>query len=376
MLISGSLKEGKEEMKRKQEIEDQKSLDLLSQSLKILKLSNADDLNESKIKRAYHRVAKLTHPDKTKESTEDVFDVVTKAYHYLNTYVASISKKPGSLFYDLSMIDKGLNQEKSKYKLQTQDILIHIYVQLEEIFKGTSRLVKYFKIKYCEHCNGIGLCLSETTSSCSECKGGGYIIRKIKSTAPAIRVPCKCITEENEIPICEHCHGSKCEKIESQVTMNIAPRSAFDYYIDFLGSGHILTKGGPPGVLRVVIKEQPHPLYQRSGFDLITIWKITPFEAWCGFKKRMVLFGEESITVSTLADPPVVQGGMKTIPELGFPIKTEGESPIYDSKIVKKTRGDLVIKWDISVRAKRSILATLLGFLYSMFYPIQELNKL
>ena len=352
-------------------MEDKKSLDLLARNLKILQLTSADDLNESKIKRAYHKIAKMTHPDRTKEPTESAFDAATTAYHFLNTYISSIHKKPGNLFRDLSQIEKGLFQEKSKHKLQTQDILVHIYVQLEEIFKGSTRMVKYFKIKYCEHCNGIGLSLSEHTSSCPECKGGGYIIKKNK-VAPATRVPCKCISEDGEIPICEHCQGSKCEKVESQITMTIAPRSPLDYYVDFMGAGHVLTKGSSPGLLRVLVKELPHPVYQRNGFDLVTTWKLTPFEAWCGFKKRMVLFGQDSVTISTLSDPPVVQGGFKIVPELGFPM--ENNIPVLDteSSSKKKTRGDLVIKWEISVLSRRSILATLLGFLYSMFHPIQE----
>jgi len=337
-------------MLKKEEEEEGK---LLYKSLKLLGLESSE-VTEEQVKKAYRQKAKELHPDKTKECTEDVFDNINKAYMFMMTYVSLISKRPGSLHQDFLMFNGKLalsTAEKNRHKLELQDILMPIYVTLDEVFQGVEKKLEYFQIKYCVPCNGTGICLSKDTLSCLECKGGGYIIKKNGSTT--IRTQCNCIKNiENRITICTHCQGLKHEKVVKEVTFPVGSKVGF---IDFPDMGHSIRKDLNPGLLRIVIKELEHKHFKRDGCHMVANCSITPFEAWCGFRKKLKLLHKESVIVSTLRDPPIVHGTRKIIPNMGFYINPQ-------------LRGDLIVQWNISATSHRSILATLFGFLCSLAF--------
>ena len=122
---------------------------------------NAD---QSTIKKAYRKLAKEKHPDSG--GNEEEFKQIAEAYEVLgdeqkkSNYDKFGHSKPnqgGSSFEDMfNHFGFGFNQRNQPKNRKGGDLRMNLQVNLEEIFNGTSKTIRYNRQSACMTCNSAG----------------------------------------------------------------------------------------------------------------------------------------------------------------------------------------------------------------------------
>ena len=95
----------------------------LNKACEILKL-NKNDLDKTKIKKAYCKLAKKYHPDKSDKDTNSYFINISESYQFLNSHIENKENEKEDKI--ISLLSKFTNLEKSKISFlieKTQDFL-------------------------------------------------------------------------------------------------------------------------------------------------------------------------------------------------------------------------------------------------------------
>ncbi len=176
------------------------------------------------------------------------------------------------------------------------DVHIHVEVSLEEIVKGTERMVKYRRKVVCGTCNGKGI---TDITTCPVCYGSGRV-RKTQRTFIGMfyvdTVCSNCGGKGVGGKTCETCggEGRLWETVERKV--KIPPGVLDAQKVIYKGWGH----EGPGGKGRLVIhiKEKRHPVFRRSGRDIIYRVEVPPPLAVLGGNITFKHLTGEEISVS------------------------------------------------------------------------------
>ena len=224
------------------------------------------------IKKAYHKLAVLHHPDKGGD--QDKFKEITKAFETLSDdnkrrnydqYGEGNGDQPnpGDIFGQM-FGNPGMQQNMNK---KGNNIKHTINIALDEVFSGTYRkiyierdLIDINNISICNSCNGKGIVLQtmrmgpmiqQVQQPCPKCRGMGksYSVNKNKEYID-VNIP-KGVPDNHKIII-------------------------FDKGDDVLD--------GDPGDLHVIIKVKDHKNFIRKGNDLFINKDISLIEALNGFK--------------------------------------------------------------------------------------------
>eukprot|EP00878_Enallax_costatus_P007704 GHUV01008065.1.p1 GENE.GHUV01008065.1~~GHUV01008065.1.p1 ORF type:complete len:355 (+),score=135.79 GHUV01008065.1:584-1648(+) len=111
--------------------------------------------------------------------------------------------------------------------------------------------------------------------------------------------------------------------------------------ITFAGKGDELAPGGPSADLVFIIKQQPHPQFERKGNDLYTTVKVPLVAALTGGTASVRLLDGKDVTVPI--SQPVNHGETRVIKGQGMPISKEPGQ-----------QGDLVVKLEVVFPMKLS----------------------
>jgi len=96
-----------------------------------------------------------------------------------------------------------------------------------------------------------------------------------------------------------------------------------------------------------VVEEAPHDKFTREGNDLITTEKLALVDALTGTSSTRTVTGLDGKKIAVPVPVPVVKPGAQTrVPGHGMPIRKEGQV---------RSRGDLIVKWDIGFPDKLSV---------------------
>lgn len=114
--------------------------------------------------------------------------------------------------------------------------------------------------------------------------------------------------------------------------------------IQFKGEGNQITESKESGDVVVVLVQQPHAFFERSGDNLIIVHTITLTEALCGFQFPIKHLDGRDIVLKCPAGDVVKKDTIKAI-------KGEG-MPIYRNPFDK---GNLYIRFNIEYPAKYEI---------------------
>jgi molecular chaperone DnaJ len=243
--------------------------------------------SDDEIKRAYRKLAVELHPDKNPgdHAAEERFKQASQAYSVLNDaekrrrydrmgHSAFTGDGSGTAGFEPMDFDAfsemigGLFGEMFRKKgKRARDLKYDLTVKFEEAALGCEKSIEVTRNVTCEGCHGSGSAPGYTATVCTTCRGRGEV-RFQRGLLPASR-PCgTCNGTGKQISHpCELCKGEGVAPRKEQLTVTI-PAGVEDGSVRSVRGGGEQTPGGQ-GDLHVYVHVAEHPLFTRSGADIL-----------------------------------------------------------------------------------------------------------
>jgi len=155
---------------------------------------------------------------------------------------------------------------------QGGDLEERVTVSFEEAARGCARKIEINRVEPCDDCGGSGAARGTGTKTCAECGGTGQKSTQqrtpfgvISSSKTCARCGGRGKVIENP---CQKCRGGGRVRKRSTVDITIPPGIDNGQVLRVGGEGNRGTNGGPAGDLLVGVTVNPHPVFQREGYDL------------------------------------------------------------------------------------------------------------
>jgi molecular chaperone DnaJ len=150
---------------------------------------------------------------------------------------------------------------------------VKVKLTLEEVAKGVAKKIKIKKNVTCGTCSGSGAKDRNAVSTCSTCRGAGYV-RQVKNTflgQMQTTAPCPtCSGTGQEVTAkCGTCKGAGATAGDEVIEINIPAGVSEGIQLSMGGKGHAGKRGGPSGDLIITIEEIPHDSLKRDGQNII-----------------------------------------------------------------------------------------------------------
>ncbi|KAL9578618.1 MAG: hypothetical protein Q9212_005603 [Teloschistes hypoglaucus] len=278
---------------------------------------------KAEIKKAYHKAALSSHPDKVGENERAAADVkfksISKAYEILSDdgkrevydtqgMSAFEAGNRGGMGADVDLDDilaqmfgmgGGMNGggprgPGPRRPPRGEDVEQPYTVTLEELYKGKSTKFASKKNVICSRCKGKGGKDDAKSRECGSCQGRG-MQQGLRSVGPGL------VTQETVV--CRNCQGTgkvykdkdKCKKCKGERV--VEERKVLELYIP-RGSKEgdkIVLEGEAdqhpdqePGSIIFHLVEAEHNTFRRTGSDLTAEVHISLIEALCGFSRTLI----------------------------------------------------------------------------------------
>jgi molecular chaperone DnaJ len=220
------------------------------------------DADGETIKRAFHALARDSHPDVAHDPDAEVrFRELAEAYGVL-------SKREARLLYDRygyrgrgnQGFDEALWEARPPSTARGEDVHVGIELRDFEATEGTRRLVLYEAAVRCKACVGRGS-VGLPDPECDYCGGSGR-----KRTVSSLDVAnllqierCPACVGES----CSHCGGEGTVAAERRIRLLVPPGVQDGAQLRVGGDGNDAGAGSIPGDLLVEVKVLPAPRDQR-----------------------------------------------------------------------------------------------------------------
>jgi molecular chaperone DnaJ len=260
------------------------------------------------LKKAYRKLAMQYHPDKNPgdKASEDKFKEAAEAYEVLNDAdkrakydrmghaafengggggfggfgggedIADILRNFQNIFNE----DRGgggsffgggggFQQERGQ---RGSDLRIKVRLTLEEIAKGANKKIKVKKQVTCGTCGGHGAKDSSSLSTCTNCRGSGYVRGMRQTFLGVMESTGKCPncrgTGRMITAVCTGCRGEGTAYGEETIEIELPAGIGEGMQFAMKERGNAGAKGGPAGNLLITIEEIQHEHLQREGTNL------------------------------------------------------------------------------------------------------------
>jgi DnaJ family protein A protein 2 len=301
-------------------------------------LEVSPDATPEEIKKAYRKLAIKYHPDKNPEAG-DKFKEVTVANEVLSdAEKRELYDKYGEEglkegfgeggFEDLfSMLFGGRGGGRSgRGKRKGKDVALPLQVSLADLYNGKQTQFKLERTITCKTCNGKGSNKPDATSKCSACNGKGIRVslRHLGfGLVQQVQEQCETCDGEGEVikpkDRCPDCNGVKVVDETKFLDVYIDKGMQHGQKIPFSGEADHLP-GLEPGDVILVLQQEQHPLFKRSGSDLLLQKKIKLVEALCGFQFAIHHLDGRVLVVKSNIGEIIRPGDVKSIENEGMPI--------------------------------------------------------
>ncbi len=311
--------------------------------------------SDDDIKRAYRRMARELHPDRTggDAAAESRFKEVSRAYEVLHDPerrarydrfgpegVDGSIPGAGDLFggglgdlFDAFFGGAGGGARRRGGPIRGDDTEIVLELDFREAVFGTSRELTLDTLVLCATCEGSGARAGTTAMRCPECQGAGEQHRVRQSILGQVvtAVPCRRCSGSGEVisSPCSDCRGDG--RVTEARTIAVDVPAGVDHAstLRLSGRGPAGPRGGPAGDLYVHLGVRPDDTFVRSGDDVQAELHLSIAQAALGATPEFeTLDGTE-----TLAVHPGTQTGHQ--------IRLRGRGVPH---VRGRGRGDLVIQ--------------------------------
>ena len=259
------------------------------------------------LKKAYRKLAMQYHPDRNPDDkqSEEKFKEAAEAYEILNDdnkrarydrfghegVKGSGFGSPGfsdindifSHFSDIfgggSIFDEFFGStSRSRGRRRGSgtpgtDLRVTLKLTLEEIAEGVSKKIKIKKLIQCDQCNGSGAADNTSKKTCPVCQGSGEIRNVSRSVFGQFVNISGCANCDGDGVVvdspCRKCAGDGRYQDELTVKLDVPPGVHEGSYMTMRGEGNAGKRGGSPGDIIVVFKEQEHEHFIREEGDII-----------------------------------------------------------------------------------------------------------
>ncbi len=287
------------------------------------------------IKKAYRRLAVQYHPDKNPgdRDSEERFKEVAEAFEVLSdprkreiydAYGHEGLKGRGFGFHDPSDIFQqfmgaafgggifgdifGFGAGPSRSSAGPS-IEYELEISLEEAAAGAKKTIEIFRREVCPRCRGEGAEPGSKRETCPRCRGAGRIrqARRTLLGTFATESPCPdCGGSGRIIKVpCRECRGQGTVEKEREITVRIPAGVGDGSILRQRGGGESGPSSRTPGDLVIYLRVREHPIFTRSGDDILCQVTVGfPLAAVGGEIKVPTLEGETVLKI-----PPGTQSG-------------------------------------------------------------------
>lgn len=338
------------------------------------------------IKKAYRRLAHQFHPDKNPgdSSASEQFRRITEAYGVLqdakkraayDRYGSSPGRRsfegfrepedfspPGKIFDDFwgEVFEDLFRIRGPKVaRVKGGDFRYNLEVSLEEAALGVRMEIKVPRRSVCPLCRGNRCSPGTLPTTCPACRGWGSLRSQrgffiTETTCPRCGGEGKVIVRP-----CSECRGTGHIQLTRLLPIQIPPGVDNGTRLRLRGEGERGRNGGLPGDLYVIVSVRTHPIFSRSGNDILCQVPISLVQAVQGAEIEVpTLNGIAKIKIA----PGTPAGKTFTLKGYGMPILQEtgrGDQKVklrveIPSKVNKRQRELLDAFNQICAGAKRA----------------------
>jgi molecular chaperone DnaJ len=329
-------------------------------------LSVARDCDDGVLKSAYRKLALKYHPDRNPndQDAEEKFKEAAEAYSVLSDpqkraaydryghqglqgvgaqgFDPSTFNDFGDILGDLfgfgDLFGGAGRRGGGRTRAQRgEDLRYDLEMSLEDSIRGLSVEIQVPRMDLCTRCQGSGAERVDGMTTCPMCHGRGEVV--YQQSFLQIRRTCSQCAGRGQIVRrpCTQCKGERQMRTERKLKVTIPAGVDSGTHLKLAHEGQSGFNGGPAGDLYVVIKVKEHPIFERSGDDLLCTVPINVAQAVLGTAINLLTFdGLEQVKI-----PEGVQTGARIrLKNLGVP-RLQGSG-----------RGDLFVQVDVRVPGK------------------------
>jgi len=338
--------------------------------------------NDSELKKAYRKLALKYHPDKNTEAgAGEKFKEISMAYETLadpekrkiyDQHGEQGIKEGGGgghhspmdifdMFFGggggMGGMGGGMGGGRRGPK-RTKNLMHQLSVSLEDMYNGTTRKLALQKNVICDACEGVGG-KEGAVIRCTNCRGSGMQVR-IQQLGPGmmqqIQSMCgECQGQGERIDPklrCKKCNGRKVNRERKILEVQVDKGMEDGQKITFGGEGD-QEPGMEPGDIIIVLDEKEHPVFKRSGIDLIMQQNVNITEALCGFKKIVPTLDDRTLVIQTVPGEVIKPNDLKCVYGEGMPTY---RNPFEKGKLIVKFAVDFPEAVDPQVANKLEAL--------------------
>lgn len=179
------------------------------------------------------------------------------------------------------------------------DIYGRVNVTLEDVLNGCTKKVRFTRKKVCHTCHGTGKDSGSREEKCVHCNGRGFVAQGYSFMS--IRTGCPYCHGSGKVVInpCKTCGGDGLEDEVIEKSFSL-PKGVFGgMTMKMQGIGNeIPGNENIPGDLVIEIIEAQHPMFMRSGSDLVMKLNVGVIDAILGKKVRITTLNGKKIDVN------------------------------------------------------------------------------
>jgi len=254
------------------------------------------------LRRKYRELALQFHPDRNKEAhAEERFKEISEAYAVLS----DPEKRAAYDRFGHAGVDQRWATEEDLYRgadindvlrgfglhgfedlfanlfgggfaqaRRGRDVQAGVRLTLKEVMEGAKRTLEVPRHRACKACGGSGAKAGTSRTTCATCRGSGQVrVERRGGVFQFVQVaPCRdCRGQGSRLASpCAECRGLGIEQHQAEVELELPAGLEHGQVLRVRGGGDAGPGGLPPGDLLVVVEVEPHPDFERRGFDLLT----------------------------------------------------------------------------------------------------------